>query len=111
VPAKKLLLGVPLYYREWFGQSVDTGSMREAQDLARKWNAKIAFDPEQHEAYCTFSDGHEQHSMWLQDDQSIREKIDLADQYHLAGISSWRLGFEADTTWDNALPKTIKQIR
>lgn len=110
VPAKKLLLGVPLYYREWFGKSVNEGSLRAAQDLAQRWNAKIAFDPEQHEAYFTFSDGHDQHSVWLQDDQTIREKIALADQYHLAGISSWRLGFDDDTTWDNALPKTVKRI-
>lgn len=111
VPAKKLLLGIPLYYREWFGKSVIEGSMRDAQDLAQKWSAKIAFDPEQHEAYFTYSDGHEQHSVWLQDDQSIRERVELADQYHLAGISAWRMGFDDDTTWDNALPKTVKRIR
>ncbi len=110
VPAKKLLLGIPLYYREWAGKSVNEGSIPDARVLAEKWKSNIVSDPEQHEATFTFSDPQQQHAVWLEDNQSLREKLDLADQFRLAGISVWRLGFEDPTAWEKSLRITIKKI-
>jgi len=111
VPAKKLLLGVPLYYREWFGKSVAEGSVSDAQNLAQKWNAKIAFDPEQRESFFTFSDGQQQHTVWLDDNPSLREAVDLADEFRLEGISAWRLGFEDPSAWQTSLQIKPKRVR
>ena len=111
VSHKKLLLGMPLYYREWIGKSIHEGSIEEAQDLAARWKAKIALDPDQHESYFSFTDGQQEHFIWLQDEQTLRTKLAMVERYQLAGFSAWRLGFEDAKTWDNTFPKVIKKIR
>jgi len=111
VPAKKLLLGVPLYYREWFGKSVQEGAAADAQSLAVKWSANVVRDPVQHEAFFTFSDGQRQHSVWIHDNLSLGEAPELAQQYRLAGISAWRLGFEDPAAWATSLHVANVRIR
>ena len=39
------------------------------------------------------------HSSWMQDEQSLEEKMKLIRKYNLAGVGAWRLGFERDGVW------------
>jgi spore germination protein YaaH len=110
ISRKKLLLGLPLYYREWSGKSVHEGSNQEAQDLATKWNAKINLDADQREAYFSFNDGQQEHFVWTQDAQTLRERIEMVKQYGLAGFSAWRLGFEDSQAWETIFPEVIRNI-
>ncbi|MHB8654481.1 MAG: glycosyl hydrolase family 18 protein [Terriglobia bacterium] len=110
VSHKKLLLGIPLYYREWSGKSIHEGSSDEAQDLAAKWKTKITLDPVQSESYFSFKDDGQQHFVWLQDQQTLRARLAMVDRYQLAGFSAWRLGFENSKAWENTFPKVIKKI-
>ncbi|HEV2351726.1 MAG TPA: glycosyl hydrolase family 18 protein [Terriglobia bacterium] len=110
VSAKKLLLGVPLYYREWSGNSIQEGSIQEALALAARWKAQIEIDSDQKEAFFNFNDGSQQHLVWLQDVKSLHERLDLVARYHLAGFSAWRLGFEDPQAWQEIFPEVIKKI-
>lgn len=110
VSAKKILLGVPLYYREWSGKSIQEGSIQEAYDLAANWKAQIDIDPDQKEAFFNFNDGTLQHLVWLQDVRSLQFRLDLVTRYHLAGFSAWRLGFEDAKAWKEIFPQAIKRI-
>lgn len=110
ISRKKLLLGLPLYYREWSGKSVQEGSHQEAQDLAAKWNAKINLDVEQREAYFSFNDGQQEHFVWTQDTQTLRERMEMVRRYGLAGFSAWRLGFEDSQAWKTIFPNVIRNI-
>jgi spore germination protein YaaH len=110
VSAKKLLLGIPLYYREWSGKSVQEGSIEAAQLLAAKWKAQIVLDSDQKESSFNFNDGSLQHLVWMLDLKGLAERLDLVSQYHLAGFSAWRLGFEDPKAWDQTFPEVIKKI-
>jgi spore germination protein YaaH len=110
VSAKKLLLGIPLYYRAWSGKSIREGSIQEAQALAAKWNARIEIDPDQKEGFFSFNDGSQQHFVWLMDIRGLHERLDLVSRYHLAGFSAWRLGFEDPQAWEKVFPDVIKKI-
>ncbi len=110
VSRKKILLGIPLYFREWSGKSVREGSSQEGQDLAAKWSAVIKPDAEQREAYFSFSDGQQEHFVWTLDAQTLRERLDLVNRYQLAGFSAWRLGFEDTKAWESTFPEVIKKI-
>jgi len=105
IPSKKLLLGIPLYYGLWDGQSVREGPYAEALSLAERWGTKIQVDPEQREEPFQFQDGPNLSVVWLQDSQSLRERMALVGQYRLAGFSAWRLGQEAAEAWNNVFPR------
>jgi len=36
----------------------------------------------------------------LEDENSIRLKVRLANKYDIAGVASWRKGFEKSGVWD-----------
>ena len=38
--------------------------------------------------------------MWMEEERSIEEKLKLIKQYELAGVASWRLGYERASIWD-----------
>ena len=37
--------------------------------------------------------------IWLEDAQSVAEKVKLVSKYDLAGVSAWKLGFENNGIW------------
>ena len=39
------------------------------------------------------------YTIWMEDEQSIEEKMKLIANYGLAGVAEWKLGFERDDVW------------
>ena len=105
VPRRKVLLGVPLYYRDWFGQSVREGEFSEAVALATQWRAPIKYDRKQGEASVRFQDDQGSHTLWFENAKSLREKVKLVKRYRLLGFSAWRLGCEDPAAWKRSFPK------
>ncbi len=106
IPRKKFLLGVPLYYRHWTGKSVAEGPYEEALNLATHWKAKVEMDAEQREKKFQFDDGHDSHVVWLEDAETLKERVALVQKYGLAGFSAWRLGQEDPASWEAAFSQT-----
>ena len=50
--------------------------------------------------YAEFEKGESFYQIWLEEERSIEEKAKLIKEYGLAGIASWRLGYERDEIWD-----------
>lgn len=40
------------------------------------------------------------YQMWMEEETSIEDKMQLIKQYDLAGVASWRLGYERASIWD-----------
>ena len=105
VPATKLVLGLPLYMRLWTQDSVTgkttgkTLSMPQAQQLiAAQKLAPTYLKKEALNFYC-YREGTILKSFWLEDQASIAAKVNLVNQYNLAGVASWRKGFETSDIW------------
>ena len=99
VPASRLLLGIPLYYRRWSGKAVVEGPHAEAMELAARFRAPVRLDPRQFEKTCTFVESGVRSVLWLQDRQTQHERVALARRFGLAGFSAWRLGHEDRALW------------
>ena len=39
------------------------------------------------------------YEIWVEDAQSIAEKVKLIPKYKLAGVAQWKLGFENSSIW------------
>ena len=106
VPASKLLLGIPLYGREW----VETAGNNTSRSLTYKdlkpYVAEPASQPYWDELYRTswfrWKDGASLRTAWFDDARSLREKLKLVELYHLRGYAAWRLGVEDPEFWQKS---------
>lgn len=61
---------------------------------------KVSFDERTGLNYAEWKSGGATYKMWLEDEHSLEAKLKFMDEYDLAGISAWRLGFEKSGVWD-----------
>lgn len=111
VPANKVLLGVPYYARLWTEKKDEKGNITVSQkalymESAQKWlaerNITPIFDEKSGQYYAEYYDKKEDatYKIWLEDEVSMRARAELVKKYNLAGIASWRRGFETNNIWD-----------
>lgn len=104
VPNDKLLLGLPFYSRLWkeVNGSVTskTISMEVAQSLIKENNASKVWDKTSGQYYAEYTIDDAIYKIWVEDAKSIELKSDLVEKYSLAGVGSWRYGFETQDIWN-----------
>jgi spore germination protein YaaH len=112
IPADKLLLGIPLYGREWtelgestFSRSLDTATVRE---LRVKWKSKPQWDDRWQSPWFRVQHGNATRTVWYEDSRSWTEKLNLVRDQHLRGFAAWRLGFEGPNFWSMSAIKPVR---
>lgn len=105
VPKEKLVLGIPLYTRRWETDSNNNvisqkalGMENAIKDL-KEHKAEIVFDDETKQNYGEYKDKKSTFKIWLEDETSIKQRLDLAKKYDLCGVASWKKGFENPEIW------------
>ncbi len=104
VPKEKLLMGLPLYSREW--EELESGSTRSKTmsmpmigDLLKSKNLDVVWLEDKGLHYVEYDKEGRLYRMWIEDEQSLALKLQLATKYNLVGAASWRKGFETSTIW------------
>lgn len=104
IPNKKMILGVPLYTRIWKedGGKVTskTISMDEVARIIASKGLKPVWDKESQQNYIEYQENGADYKIWIEDASSLEKKVSLVNKYNLAGVGSWRLGFETSNIWD-----------
>ena len=105
VDASKVISAMPFYTRLWI-ESYDNGSlecqtlaMTDANAYAKEQNMKTYWDAEAGQNIAELDTEENLQRMWLEDEQSLEEKLKLIDSYELAGGAFWKLGFEEADIW------------
>ncbi len=103
VPPYKLILGVPLYGREWVESSHGTMARSLTFDDLKDYLDNPATDHSWDELFRTtrlqLRVAEELRTAWFDDARSLREKLKLVETYHLRGYAAWRLGVEDPEFW------------
>ena len=104
VPAKKVINGVPFYTRIWettgdtiSSQAVD---MVTAEQYIAAHHIEVEWNEETCQNYGEYTSGNSLYQVWLEDEQSMEVRLNIMSKYGIAGVASWRLGFEKPEIWD-----------
>ena len=103
IPKEKLILAVPYYTRLWIEEdgkmSSQALSMEVANGFINENNIQLIWDDESMQYYGEMEKEGKLYKIWLEDSNSLEYKASLIIKYDLAGIASWRKGFETEDIW------------
>ena len=105
VPSNQLIMGMPLYTRDWSLSS--TGATLSSEDitlaaqnnrmnqygLKPKWNDTLGQYTMEYRKNGTL------HKIWLEDARSLSEKLRLGMKFGVAGYAYWHIGGESPDIW------------
>ena len=109
VPSEKLINAVPFYTRLWTESMDENGELKITSEVFRmkttlarvkEANADIIIDPSSGMNYAEWEEEDGFYRIWIEDSESLEQKLKLINKYNLAGVSAWRLGWESEGTWD-----------
>jgi len=100
IPARKIVLGIPLYGYDWpeddRGESI---TFAEAQHRLSLYQGTQARDPISKAMIGQYLRGDTSHTVWFEDSQSTLDKINQARARGISRFIFWRLGDEDPNTW------------
>ncbi|MDO5557632.1 MAG: glycosyl hydrolase family 18 protein [Clostridia bacterium] len=111
VDGAKLILGVPFYTRLWKEENgkttssvISMGNIDEQipDGVEKKWDEDLK------QYYVEFKKGNASYKIWIEDEKSISAKLNLVEQYDLAGAAYWAKDRENGQMW-NLIEKNFKK--
>lgn len=103
IPPEKFILSVPFYARLWKeGENGLTSSavgMQTTAEYVKSRNINPTWDDEAKQYTINQDVNGKSEKIWIENAESVAWKVSLMRKYNLAGISSWRLGFETPDVW------------
>jgi spore germination protein YaaH len=102
-PAEKLSLGIPLYCWKWDNQiNMKVGSLTHKlalKEYNKGKNKHKEYDKKLGAESFNYTYKKTDYSIWCENDDSIKAKLDLIEQYNLRGFSAWAIGQEPTWMW------------
>lgn len=104
VPTEKVILGIPLYMRLWEEDpkgnvKAKTLNMPDANALSKAKEKVPVWLEDKGQFYFDYQENGRLYRVWQEDINSLNLKVQLVEKYQLAGVASWRKGFETPDIW------------
>lgn len=104
VDPKKIIVGLPFYTRIW--RINPDGSltskalgMQGGKKRVAEAGAEKAWDDVTGQYYAEWKDGNDTMKIWLEEAQSLKNKLSEVDKNELGGVAFWKLGLENEGAW------------
>ena len=103
VDSSKIVLGIPFFSRVWEEEdgelvSKEPINMNKIQNIVPE-NASKTWDDDLKQYYIEFEKDGITYKIWAEDEESIKAKLSLIDEYNLAGAAYWMKDMETDSIW------------
>jgi spore germination protein YaaH len=112
IPRDKVILGIPYYVREWkldasgALQGNRTVLLKDIPALIAAKKTTQTWDNTFEQYRVEYQENGFTYVFWLENDATVKARLDLAKKYDLAGVAAWRLGYDQPDLW-----KTILQSK
>lgn len=104
VPKEKLINAVPVYTRVWTKENGKVSSTALGMTGASNWvkenNVNLTWDDTVGQYVGQISVGSATKYIWMEDEKSMKLKMDAVKEADLAGVAVWKLGLEPKEIWD-----------
>jgi spore germination protein YaaH len=114
VPSDQIILGMPFYTRVWsltplsddsdtemtYDVKSEAYGMNAVNKLIASNNAEKQWMESSGQYFAEYEKGGILYRIWIEDSASLEKKLQLLDEYDLAGASFWKLGLETSDVWD-----------
>jgi spore germination protein YaaH len=105
VPAEKIINGVPFYTRLWTVTATETKSsamgIADAKSWVKKNDIELTWLDDLGQFYGEKETKDGIQYLWMEEEDSLKEKMDLIKTHDLAGVACWKLGLEDEAAWDS----------
>ncbi len=99
VPRDKVTLGIPLYGYDWSAGGAQPISWARASWLASEFGTGINRDQDSGAPWLTYVADGTEHTVWFEDAESVRAKVDIAQDYGIRGVFLWMYGPADPGVW------------
>ncbi len=114
VSKSKVINGIPLYTRVWSTDengsiSCFESNMSDALGYLTNHNVTPTYDEEMgldYGEYVSESDGN-LYQIWLENEFSVKSRLEMINEYDLAGVAAWCYGFESGPSIYQLIGKMI----
>ena len=110
VEPDKLVLGIPFYTRVWEEEngkliSKTAINMKKIENILPE-NVSKKWDEDLKQYYVEFLKDGVTYKIWVEDEESIKAKLSLIEEYNLIGAAYWAKDMEPDSIW-NLISETL----
>ncbi|WP_259391701.1 glycosyl hydrolase family 18 protein [Paenibacillus sp. 1011MAR3C5] len=108
VPASKLILSMPLYTRIWTEQKDESGAvkvsskavgMETVKTIISEKKLKPVLDEAAGQNYVEYQEDGALKRIWIEDELSMKSRVEIARKYDLAGVATWQRAFQTPSIW------------
>ncbi|MCM1386570.1 MAG: glycosyl hydrolase family 18 protein [Bacillus sp. (in: Bacteria)] len=104
VAPEKVINAIPFYTRIWETNGTEVTSQSVSMEMAEEYLANHAVVAQWDEVTCQnygeYQSGNSYFQVWLEDEESIKVKLNVMENYHIGGVAEWRLGLEKPIVWE-----------
>jgi len=113
VPPEKLIMGIPMYTRIWSEEVKDGETkvsskavgMDSVADIIRTKKLKPTYLEAPKQNYVEYIEDAVLKKIWIEDEVSLKSRVELAQSLQLGGIASWTRSLANEQAW-----KVLKSI-
>lgn len=107
VPKERMVTALPFYTRLWKEVKTSSGvkvtseayGMSGAESMVRANDASPKWDDATGQYYAEFKSSGATYKIWLEEETSLKKKLEVVTKNQVAGVAFWKLGFERAVTW------------
>lgn len=104
VPAEQLVNGIPFYSRIWKttseGLSSEAYGMEDIETFITNHKMSKEWDGNVGQYYAEVTENGTTYQIWVEDAESVEQKLEVMQSHGIAGVAEWCLGMETPDVWD-----------
>lgn len=107
MPKERIVMAIPFYTRLWAEQEADGAvklssealTMNGAKDVLSRNKVTAQYDEASGQNYAEYKKNGITYKIWMEDMDSLHERLKVIAGADVSGMAAWRLGFETEQVW------------